>query len=99
MSKLRKIMIWCVAVSAILIVFRVYNRLTDMPKITPPRWSESKEKLMIVRRNTNQLAGLKEVGLRHEAQGDLQGAFVNEANTENSAKLKTLQVLFFLPQS
>lgn len=40
MSKLRKIMIWCVAVSAILIVFRVYNRIAGMPKITPPPKSE-----------------------------------------------------------
>ncbi len=40
MSKLRKIMIWCVAVSAILIVFRVYNRIAGMPTITPPPKSE-----------------------------------------------------------
>ena len=40
MSKLRKIMVWCVAVSAILIVFRVYNRIAGMPKITPPTRDE-----------------------------------------------------------
>ncbi|RKY05692.1 MAG: hypothetical protein DRP66_10330, partial [Planctomycetota bacterium] len=33
-------MIWCVAVSAILIVFRVYNRMAGIPKIVPPPKSE-----------------------------------------------------------
>ncbi|MCD6395870.1 MAG: LPS export ABC transporter periplasmic protein LptC [Planctomycetes bacterium] len=40
MPKLRKIMIWCVAVSALLIVFRVYNRITGIPKIVPPPKNE-----------------------------------------------------------
>ena len=40
MSKLRKIMIWCVAVSVLLIVFRLYSRIAGVPKITPPRKSE-----------------------------------------------------------
>ncbi len=40
MPKLRKLMIWCVAVSAILIVFRVYSRITGIPKIVPPPKNE-----------------------------------------------------------
>lgn len=40
MPKLRKIMIWCVAVSAILIVFRVYNRIAGVEKIVPPPKNE-----------------------------------------------------------
>ena len=36
MSKFRVVMVWCVAVSAILIVYRLYNRFSNTPQIQPP---------------------------------------------------------------
>jgi len=36
MSRFRKITIWCVAVSALIIVFRLYSRITGVARILPP---------------------------------------------------------------
>jgi hypothetical protein len=46
MSRLRVLMVWCVAISAILIVYRLYNRVSRTPQIETPS-KEPGEELVI----------------------------------------------------